>query len=232
MGKLWHCFAHMIPPLGSCLLSEGFLLVDGQVCRRGLSRQAFDLRRYLVDDLCFPLRLTSKRCSSKVIHISWHFTEDHLTLLPHLPFWNDANQRKMTSGTGFIPGFQPQGVQVLTELEGSEPSCSYWAQALTLQIWGFHSHGDTPIAGWFISWKILIKNGWVRGTPPHLWKPPIEIMSPGDRRSENLSHQQAHWGEIRGSISSGLSRMIFSVQAAPESPQEFSLENSSLWNLL
>ena len=39
-------------------------------------------------------------------------------------------------------------------------------------IW-VHSHGDTPIAGWFISWKIPSRNGWWLGLPPWLRKPPF-----------------------------------------------------------
>ena len=36
---------------------------------------------------------------------------------------------------------------------------------------GFHSHGGTPIAGWFIWWKLpQNKNGWL-GVPPWLSKP-------------------------------------------------------------
>jgi hypothetical protein len=29
----------------------------------------------------------------------------------------------------------------------------------------FHSHGATPIAGWFKNWKILLKLGWFGYTP-------------------------------------------------------------------
>ena len=36
----------------------------------------------------------------------------------------------------------------------------------------FHSHENTPIAGWFISWKIPKKNGWFGGIPisRFVWK--------------------------------------------------------------
>ena len=30
---------------------------------------------------------------------------------------------------------------------------------------GFRSHGGTPKNEWFISWKILLYNGWLGGTP-------------------------------------------------------------------
>ena len=31
---------------------------------------------------------------------------------------------------------------------------------------GFHGHGGTPIAGWFMSWKIPSRSGWYLGVPP------------------------------------------------------------------
>jgi hypothetical protein len=37
---------------------------------------------------------------------------------------------------------------------------------------GFLSHGGTPIAGWFVSWKILFK--WMIWGYPHFRKPPYE----------------------------------------------------------
>ena len=36
--------------------------------------------------------------------------------------------------------------------------------------WGFHSHGCTPIAGWFIRENPSYK--WMISGSPHLWKPP------------------------------------------------------------
>ena len=36
---------------------------------------------------------------------------------------------------------------------------------LKVRYGGFHSHGGTPIGGWFISWKIPSRNGWFGGTP-------------------------------------------------------------------
>ena len=43
-------------------------------------------------------------------------------------------------------------------------------------IWGFHSHGGTPIAGWFISSKIPSRNGWWLGAPHDFGKPPISSI--------------------------------------------------------
>ena len=35
-----------------------------------------------------------------------------------------------------------------------------------VSIWRFPMNGGTPIAGWFISWKIPSRNGWELGVPP------------------------------------------------------------------
>ena len=46
---------------------------------------------------------------------------------------------------------------------------------------GFHSHGGTPRAGWFISGKIPSRNGWFGGTPmlgnPHIYNIYIYICT-------------------------------------------------------
>ena len=48
---------------------------------------------------------------------------------------------------------------------------------------GFHSHGGTPIAGWFISWKSRFKKmiSGCPGCPPFSEKKPI-----GDRKSMKI----------------------------------------------
>ena len=42
---------------------------------------------------------------------------------------------------------------------------------LLVSYGGFHCHGGTPIAGWFISGKVPSRNGWWLGVPPWLWNP-------------------------------------------------------------
>ena len=54
---------------------------------------------------------------------------------------------------------------------------------------GFHGHGGTPIAGWFMSWKIPSRSGWYLGVPPfqetsiwhkgHYTPPPIHTNQQG-----------------------------------------------------
>ena len=46
------------------------------------------------------------------------------------------------------------------------PQNVWWQLVLerSVTFGGFHSHRGT-IAGWFLSWKIPIENGWFRGTP-------------------------------------------------------------------
>ena len=51
---------------------------------------------------------------------------------------------------------------------------------------GVSTHGATPIAGWFISWKILLK--WMIQGYPHLWKPPF--ISPYSWLVHDLRHLQ------------------------------------------
>jgi hypothetical protein len=48
---------------------------------------------------------------------------------------------------------------------------------------GSWNAGYPFIAGWFISWKIPIKNGWWLGVPLWLRKPPIIVISPDHGRS-------------------------------------------------
>ena len=55
-----------------------------------------------------------------------------------------------------------------------------WPVGKTGYLWswktgGFHSHGDPPIAGWFISWKIRRKYGGWLGLPPWLRKPSYAV---------------------------------------------------------
>ena len=51
-------------------------------------------------------------------------------------------------------------------------------RGIVVDIYGsFHSHGGTPIAGWFMPWKIVENpsgNGWELGVLPWLRKPPYD----------------------------------------------------------
>ena len=47
---------------------------------------------------------------------------------------------------------------------------------LSFSLWHGGFLWRYPIAGWFVSWKILSKNGWWLGVPPWLRKPPNSIF--------------------------------------------------------
>jgi len=53
-------------------------------------------------------------------------------------------------------------------------------------LWEFHAvsiYGDTPIAGWFISWKILL-NWMILGVTPHFRKPPYGFITCSNQDSD------------------------------------------------
>ena len=47
----------------------------------------------------------------------------------------------------------------------TEKRCQTTGSSLVIYGGGFLSHGGTPIAGWFISWKPPSRNGWCLGVP-------------------------------------------------------------------
>ena len=76
----------------------------------------------------------------------------------------------------------------------------------TLVRWGqnpgvFHSHGATPIVGWFVRENPHLKYGWWLGVPLWLWTPPntthdTNVQPPGSR---NLTHIGSNYSQdIRG----------------------------------
>ena len=62
---------------------------------------------------------------------------------------------------------------------------------------GFHSHGGTPIAGWFISWKLLLKWIMTRGTPMTMETPMLIQVFTDIHQLPHLSNSASasdHWG--------------------------------------
>ena len=78
----------------------------------------------------------------------------------------------VSAWNGLPDGFCPSKLQVSHQFLGVWSRQHQLVDSLALRsCWfppgGFH-HGATPIAGWFISWKIPISNGWWFGGPPIL----------------------------------------------------------------
>ena len=66
-----------------------------------------------------------------------------------VPFFRGATYARDKSAAPGLPQGLPNNV-VSHDLELRKTQCKP-----TERYGGFHGHGDIPIAGWFISWKIL-----------------------------------------------------------------------------